>query len=120
MSGFTFFYITAALTGLLILVTCGVWLRYDLRVLPVWRRRVLSAGVVAACANVAVFVALQIYVTHRSIVGLQLWDVVSDRAGVPLVAVAFCCALAGKGKARLPLAILAGLGLMIWIPPAVL
>jgi len=36
MSGFTFFYITAALTGLLILVTCGVWLRYDLRVLPVW------------------------------------------------------------------------------------
>src|SRR4051812_44169367 len=48
MSGFTFFYITAALTGLLILVTCGVWLRYDLRVLPVWRRRVLSAPAPAA------------------------------------------------------------------------
>jgi hypothetical protein len=79
----------------------------------------LAVGVFAACANVALFVGTQVYVTRHNVSGVGLYYQLGD-VSLPLVVRAFACALAGKGKARLPLALLAVFGVLIWIPMGIL
>jgi hypothetical protein len=115
----TFFYLTAIPTAVLVLVTFVVWLWYDLGVLPKWRRWMLAVGVLAACANVALFVGMQVYVARHDVTGVGLYSQLGD-VSLPLVVLAFACALAGKGKARLPLALLAVFEVLIWVPMGIL
>ena len=53
---------------------------------------------------------------NRTIRGVLVAAFFTTLLSLPLVALAFACALAGKGKARVPLALLAVFGLLLWTP----
>src|SRR4051794_1238979 len=101
-----------------ILVGCGVWYRYDRRLQPAWRRWAVVVGLLAACANVVLFVRWQLYMhgPYDTATG-GLMEQQSGDMALWLTAIAVAGAIVGKGKARGVLALASGMGFFIWIIP---
>ncbi len=98
-----------------------LWYRYDRRMEPTWRRRVVFAGLLSNCTNVALFVRWQLYMygPSDSITG-GLMRQQSSGIALWLTVFGLACAIAGKGIARGVLALASVMGLFIWVIPAIL
>jgi hypothetical protein len=118
MDVITIAMINAAVLGtpILIGISWWNWLRRD-RALRSRRVQSLRIGLAAASANALMYYGWCAYATvaSNSDTIWQLNNTLGNYIAVPLVLLAMIGAIAGKGAARLPLALSAVMGLFLWI-----
>jgi hypothetical protein len=110
--------IIASILGgpILVVISWLMWIRTDQRLLPSWRAWTVMIGICCASANILLWVFGNLSNDPDG----QLKFVLGNYVGVPLVFLALVSAAAGKGASRVPLAISALLGFLVWITPGFL
>lgn len=86
-----------------------------------WRKVTLLVGLACASINALIYfswLAGRLLFNNNPMVW-QTKDICGD-VGIPLVAIALLAAILGKGVSRVPLAISALLGFILWIPVGIL
>ena len=114
----------AALLGDPIFLGVGWWLwsqRQRLRT-PSWRSTALFSGLLCASANVFLYFLGAPLAKHVFMAQTPQWRIfnIDGDIGLVLVCAALICAILGVGKSRIPLALCAIFGLLLWIPVGIL
>jgi hypothetical protein len=104
-------------TPILVLTAWWIRSRKDLAANPKWRADMLLVGLSASSANVLVFYG---WLAYRLVAGgsPMVWQVRSLLGGslaLPIALVALLGSISGQGTARIPLAVSALTGFLLWI-----
>jgi hypothetical protein len=121
--GYLSFILWLSLIGTPVSAGCAWWLwsRRNRSASRSWRASLLIMGLLTASANAFIYYSWLLY---RTIAGStpQVWTLkeIFGNISIWLVPMALVGAMGGKGGARIPIAVCALLGLMNWVPVAIL
>ena len=108
-------------TAIAVLIAWLVWFPGRRSVWETSRTMTLFAGLIATSINALL---LYSWIAFRLIAGESpsVWEMRTDAGnfGTPLIYISLASAIAGKGRARLPVAISALIGFLFWIPIVIL
>jgi hypothetical protein len=109
-------------TPILVLTAWWIRSRKDPAANPKWRADMLLIGLFASSANVLIF---YVWLAYRLLAGSSpmVWQVRSLLGGslaLPIAVVALLGGITGQGTARIPLAVSALTGFLLWIGVGIL